>query len=81
MVRRDKRIERWRNNPLNVRFTEVDAVLVHHGFRKRQRGSHVVYTYETLELTIPVRYPFILPVYIRRVLAALDALESGSDEE
>jgi predicted RNA binding protein YcfA (HicA-like mRNA interferase family) len=81
MVKRDKRIERWRQNQNNVRFTEVDAVLLNFGFRKRQRGSHAVYTYENHELTVPVRLPFILPVYVRRLLAVLDAIQADMGEE
>ncbi len=44
MARREKLIEKMRNSPLNVRFSEVDALLRNEGFVLfNQRGSHRTY--------------------------------------
>jgi hypothetical protein len=76
MTTRDKAVAKWRQNPKNVRFEEVDGVLLRFGFVKRRRGtSHAVYTKGSHRLTIPFRQPFILPVYVRQVLEVLDELE------
>ena len=76
MSRRDKAIERWGNNPKSVRFEDVDALLLHLGFTRRQGGtSHTVYTLGTHRITIPYRRPFILPVYVKTLLRMLDEME------
>jgi hypothetical protein len=82
MATHDKIIGRWRNNPRDVRFEEVDRVLLRTGFTKRQRGtSHAVYTYGSFRLTIPYRQPYVLQVYVRQVLQVLDELQELRDEE
>lgn len=82
MTTREKTIARWRNNPRGVRFEAVDRVLIGAGFTKRQRGtSHAVYTNGPYRLTVPVRQPYILPVYVRQVLQVLDELDEMNDEK
>ncbi|OQA40259.1 MAG: hypothetical protein BWY52_02915 [Chloroflexi bacterium ADurb.Bin325] len=82
MATHDKLIAKWRNNPRDVRFEEIDRVLLRVGFTKRQRGtSHAVYTKDAYRLTIPFRQPHILPVYVRQVLQVLDELQELRDEE
>jgi hypothetical protein len=44
MSKRQKRLEKIRSNPLNVRFEELDRLLVDYGFQRRQPGggsSHI----------------------------------------
>ena len=80
MSRRDKAIERWGNNPKSVRFEDVDALLLHLGFTKRQGGtSHAVYTLGAHRITIPYRRPFILPVYVKALLQLLDEMDQDED--
>lgn len=82
MATHDKLIAKWRNNPRDVRFDDIDAVLLRAGFTKRQRGtSHAVYTYGSFRLTIWYRQPYVLPVYVRQVLQVLDELQGLRDEE
>ncbi|HEX9922446.1 MAG TPA: toxin HicA [Anaerolineae bacterium] len=65
-----------RQNPKNVRFEDIDNLLLSLGFQKRQRGSHATYTLSGgRPLTIPLRKPFILPVYVKQVLLLLNELE------
>jgi len=76
MTKRQKLLQRLRQNPKNVRFEEMDGLLLSLGFEKRQKGSHVTYIYQQqIRVTIPMRKPFILPVYVKEVLKLLD--ESG----
>lgn len=73
MSRQEKLLQRLRQNPKNVRFDEIDALLLGLGFEKRQRGSHVTYVLPGQgRITIPVRKPFILPVYVKEVLTLLE---------
>ncbi len=74
MTKADKRIRKMRQNPKNVRFDDMDAVLLALGFQKRQRGSHAVYTLNQWRITIPARKPFILPVYVKELLGLLDEI-------
>jgi predicted RNA binding protein YcfA (HicA-like mRNA interferase family) len=74
MSRRDKRIERLRQNPKNIRFEEIDALLTGLGFESRQRGSHVLYASGKHRITVPIHRPFVKPVYIKLVLQLLEEL-------
>jgi hypothetical protein len=75
MTKREKLLERLRRNPNNVRFEEVDTILLGLGFTKRQRGSHAVYTFGVHRITVPFRKPFIKAVYVKQLLALLDEIE------
>jgi predicted RNA binding protein YcfA (HicA-like mRNA interferase family) len=71
----DKRLERLRRNPKNVRFEELDVLLRSLGFEGRQKGSHMTYTNGRHQITVPIHKPFIKPIYIKLVLQLLDELE------
>jgi len=76
MVKREKQIERLRQNPKTVRFEEIDTILLGLGFNKLQRGtSHAVYSLGNQRITIPFHKPFIKPVYVKLILDILDKLE------
>ncbi len=75
MSKKEKLIRKLRQNPKNIRFAEVDKLLLSLGFEKRQRGSHATYILkEGGRITIPMRKPFILPVYVKEILALLDEI-------
>lgn len=79
MTKRQKRLERIRDNPKNVRFEDLDQLLFDYGFARRQpRGgsSHYIYTRGKLRLTIPMNRPYLKEVYIRNVLKLLDEIEN-----
>ena len=79
MTKRLKRLERIRSNPTNVRFEELDKLLIDFGFTRRQpRGgsSHYIYVREKLRLTIPMKRPHLKEVYVRNVLKLLDEIEN-----
>ena len=70
MAKRDKRIERMRRNPTNVRPEDLDAALTAAGFTSHQEGSH---------MTVPQLMP-LKPVYVRQALDVLvDDGEGGED--
>ena len=75
MSKRQKAIEKLRRNPRNVRFEEVDTLLISLGFEKRQKGSHAFYSLGHHRISIPFRRPFILPCYVQNVLQLLDELD------
>lgn len=81
MSKKDKALDRLRGNPKNVRFEEIDTILLRLGFEKRQRGtSHAVYTLKGKgRITIPFRQPFILPAYVKEVVKLIDELDDNVD--
>ena len=83
MTKRDKLIERFKNNPKNVRYEEMETRLLHLGFCHRQNGtSHAVFVhtkYPTLRLTIPFLKPFIKKVYVEQALLAIQELDELID--
>jgi len=81
MNKKEKLLKKIRQNPKNVRFKDVDKLLLSLGFEKRQRGSHTTYVLKKQgRITIPFRKPFILPVYVKEVLKLLDEMDLSSDE-
>lgn len=76
MGRRAKKLERFRQNPKNVRYEELEGVLLYLGFKKRRGGgSHAVFSYPGCEpLTIPIKKPFLKQAYVRQAIRAIDEL-------
>ncbi len=84
MTKREKRIEKIRRNPKNVRFEDLDQVLQDYGFERRQPrsgSSHYVYVWGEHQLTVPRRRPFLKAHYIREVVKFLDQIEGEQDGE
>jgi hypothetical protein len=81
MTKREKRIERMRQNPRAVRFEELDTLLLSLGFAKRQASSHIGYYYGTHFVTVVYRTPFVLPVYVKKALAVIDAVLEETEDE
>ena len=78
MTKRDKLIERHRNNPKNARFEQIDSLLTYYGFERRQTKSgtsHHVYKREGYSaITVPYKKPFINSVYVKHVIQILDEI-------
>ena len=77
MATRDKRVQAMRQNPRNVRFAELRAALEGYGFIGRPgKGDHWVFHHPDLResLTVDPRRPFLLPVYVRNAIRAMDSL-------
>lgn len=81
MSKTEKLLKKIRQNPKNVRFKDIDKLLLSFDFEKRQRGSHATYVLKNKgRITIPVRKPFILPVYVKEVLKLLEEMDLPSDK-
>jgi predicted RNA binding protein YcfA (HicA-like mRNA interferase family) len=84
MTQREKRLKRLRSHPKNVSFQELCAVLEDFGFELHNiHGSHhnfVGYVAgEKVRISLPLQHP-IKPVYVKRVLATIDRIESEVDK-
>lgn len=76
-----KLLEKIKNNPKQVRFEELDRILLRAGFRRRQPGggsSHYIYTKGEARISVPYRQPHIKAVYVQR---AISVLEEEMDDE
>ena len=75
MGRREKLLEKIRNNPKNVRFEDVDRLLIWAGFECRQpRGGSSHYIYKKpgcCPLPIPRHKP-LLSVYVKKALIYIE---------
>lgn len=81
MSKKDKALDRIRNNPKNVRFEDLQKILENLGFELRHRsGSHVVFVRGKHVLIIPFRRPFLKVVYAQLALAAIDEVLADSDQ-
>lgn len=82
MSKLKKLLKRIRNNPKNVRFEELDKILIHYGFTKRQSSggsSHYYYTKGEKLLSVPFHKPHIKVIYVERAIELLEG-EINDDE-
>lgn len=84
--KRQKRLERMRQNPNNVSLNDFRRVLEDHGFvYQRTSGSHFTFYYilagQTKLFVVPFNRP-IKPIYVKRALKIIDEIieEQGEDE-
>jgi len=79
VTKRQKRLQKIRNNPQSVRFEELHQLLIEYGFQPRQpRGgsSHFIYVRGGLRLTIPLNRPHLKEVYVKRVIRLLEEIDN-----
>ena len=82
MSKKEKAIARLRQNPKNVRFEEIEKILLGLGFKKRQDGtSHATFTFGGHIVTVPKRKPFVKPKYVELVLVILDKIKELDTDE
>lgn len=87
MTKRQKRLERLRQNPKNVKFDELLQILEDYGFYlDRVVGSH--YSFKRAEhdtiFVCPFRRPTVKTIYVKKALALIDDIieaESLSETE
>ena len=77
MGRRAKKLERFRQNLKNVRYEELESVLLYLGFEKRRGGgSHAAFSFPGCgRLTIPIKKPFLKQVYVKLAIRVIDELD------
>jgi hypothetical protein len=77
-----KLLPRIKNNPKQVRFEELDRILIKNGFTRRQpRGgsSHYFYSKGSVKIPIPHRQPYVLSCYVEAVIEILERM--NADEQ
>jgi predicted RNA binding protein YcfA (HicA-like mRNA interferase family) len=83
--KRQKRLERLRQNPRDVSFEELRQVLVAEGFElDHATGSHHVFRAEAGKEILTVVVPFSRPVktvYVKQALEAIDKLRQATEAE
>ncbi len=81
MAKKVKALDRIRNNPKNVRFEDLQAILEDFGFIVRHRtGSHAVFFGGKYVLVVPFRRPFVKVAYVRLALTAIDNILADSGD-
>ncbi|MCA9886897.1 MAG: type II toxin-antitoxin system HicA family toxin [Anaerolineae bacterium] len=85
MTRKQKRLQRIRNNPKNVHPDDLQRILEDHGFELvRIRGSHHAFAgfvgREERNIIIPIHSKVVKTVYVREVLALIDEIEALSED-
>lgn len=84
MSRKEKLLQKIRNNPKNVSFEDLDRILDWYEFDRRQSrsgSSHYVYTRGSYSVTVPFRRPHVGTVYVKEVLAILAEIDDESETE
>lgn len=85
MSKREKRLQRIRQNPRNVAFRDLQAVLEDYGFvLDRTSGSHhsfigIIQGVQVM-LTVPLAHP-LKAVYVKMALDLIDQIDTVPDEE
>ena len=73
MTKREKLRERLKNNPNNVRFSDIRKLLEYEDFElDRVTGSHHIFIKGEVILVIPVHNNKVKTVYVKRVLELID---------
>lgn len=85
MTKRQKRLDRMRQNPKNVSFDELRIVLEDFGFEfVRSNGSHhsfnVVINGEPRLFVVPYKHP-IKAVYVREALDLIDKIQEEQAQD
>jgi hypothetical protein len=85
MTKRQKRLERIRQNPKTVTFEELRQVLEDHWFiLGRSVGSHHHFRAEvgadTYHLSVPYKRPYIKPAYVKQALEMIDIIADKLSE-
>jgi len=73
----EKLLQRIRQNPKSVRFTEIRKILERYGYKgtqPRNGSSHWTFRKKGCpSLTVPRKEPFVKEVYVRMVIDVLEA--------
>ena len=72
-MRKHKLLERLTNNPKEVTFDDIRALLSYEGFYlDRVTGSHHVFKKSGITFVIPVHANRVKSVYVKRVIALIE---------
>jgi predicted RNA binding protein YcfA (HicA-like mRNA interferase family) len=78
--KKEKLLQKILNNPQDVRFEELDALLKHFGFEcRRVRGDHFIYKRKGYRpLPIPRKKP-VRSIYVKQALDLIEDLIKLND--
>ncbi len=73
MTKRDKLLERLKNSPNNVKFTDIRKLLELEGFiLDRITGSHHIFQKDDMVFVIPVNSNRVKSIYVKRVIELIE---------
>jgi hypothetical protein len=84
LSKREKRLQKIRQNPKNVSMDALEQVLKDYGIdRDHATGGHYIFRYnlngQYLRLTIPYRKP-IKAIYVKEAIAVIDRIRAVQKE-
>lgn len=80
MSKKEKALEKLKQNPKHVRFEELEMILLRLGFQKRQDGtSHAIFKLGKHIVNVPKRKPFVKPKYVELVLKVMEEIREDSE--
>lgn len=72
-MKKDKLYEKIKNNPQNIKFIEITALLKHYGFiLERQKGSHKIYKRGEILVNIQKIKGEVKPYQTKQVILAIE---------
>lgn len=85
MTKRDKLLQRIRNNPKNVSFEDLRTLLEAYGFElDNVHGSHHTFRNRIagvgVKLVIPYKRPYVKPVYVKQALELIRQILSEEED-
>jgi predicted RNA binding protein YcfA (HicA-like mRNA interferase family) len=85
MAKREKLLEKIRQNPKNVSFNDLRTLLMQHGFElKLTKGSHHSFKGmidgQPIYLTVPFNHP-LKTVYVKQALELIDRKIAEEESE
>jgi len=89
-VKREKLLDKIRQNTKNVSFGDLQTLLENYGFAlKRVRGSHHVFSGligdQRVRLVVPFHRPFVKEAYVKEALDLIDSInrlkEAGTNAD
>lgn len=82
MTKKDKLFEKIKNNPRNVRFSDLRKLLKEENFfLERISGSHHIFRKNEIIFIIPVHNDQVKTVYVKRVLELIEDLKKSKGED
>lgn len=81
MTKKDKLFERIKNNPRNVRFSDLRSLLKEENFfLERITGSHHIFKRNDYVFVIPVHNDRVKTVYVKKVIELIEDLRKIKGE-
>ena len=76
MSRKEKLLQRLKNNPYDATFADIQKMLEDEGFQlDRVSGSHHVFKRDEVIFVVPVHKNRVKSVYVKRAIAIIEDLQ------